>query len=287
MIGKTKKKILILGSEGQIGASLETHLKKKYIVTGIDILNHKSEDLRSKNSKIGLLIKNTDFVFFLAFDVGGSRYMDKYQNSYQFIMNNIQIMENVFGLLKKNNKKFIFATSQMSNMLFSSYGILKKIGENLTSSLNGLCVRFWNVYGYETDLEKSHVITDFILKILKHKKINMLTDGEEERDFLFIDDCCIGLETIMIKYNKIKKDRIVDMSFGKFYKIIKIAKIIEEFLLKKNIKIIIIKNIKKDNIQRNTKNIPNKTITKYWEPTINLKDGIEKLLNFYMSKKSR
>ena len=63
MIGKTKKKILILGSEGQIGASLETHLKKKYIVTGIDILNHKSEDLRSKNSKIGLLIKNTDFVF--------------------------------------------------------------------------------------------------------------------------------------------------------------------------------------------------------------------------------
>ena len=286
MIGKTKK-ILILGSEGQIGTSLETHLKKKYIVTGIDILNHKSEDLRSKNSKIEILIKNTDFVFFLAFDVGVSRYMDKYQNSYKFIMNNIQIMENVFGLLKKNNKKFIFATSQMSNMLFSSYGILKKIGENLTSSLNGLSVRFWNVYGYETDLEKSHVITDFILKILKHKKIKMLTDGEEERDFLFIDDCCIGLETIMIKYNKIKKDRIVDMSFGKFSKIIKIAKIIKKFLLKKNIKIKIIKNIKKDNVQRNTKNIPNKAIKKYWKPTINLEDGIEKLLNFYLSKKSR
>ena len=287
MIGKSKKKILILGSEGQIGTSLETHLKKKYIVTGIDILNHKNEDLRSKNSKIETLIKNTDFVFFLAFDVGGSRYMDKYQNSYQFIMNNIQIMENVFGLLKKNNKKFIFATSQMSNMLFSSYGILKKIGENLTSSLNGLCVRFWNVYGYETDLEKSHVITDFILKSLKNKKINMLTDGEEERDFLFIDDCCIGLETIMIKYNKIKKNRIVDMSYGKFSKIIKIAKIIEKYLLKKNIKIKIIKNKKKDNVQRNTKNIPNKAIKKYWKPTINLEDGIEKLLNFYLSKKSR
>ena len=52
----------------------------------------------------------------------------------------------------------------MSNMSFSSYGILKKIGENLTSSLGGLNVRFWNVYGYETDFEKSHVITDFILK---------------------------------------------------------------------------------------------------------------------------
>ena len=103
-------------------------------------------------------------------------------------MNNVQIMANTFSILKKNKKKFIFATSQMSNMLFSSYGILKKIGENLTSSLGGLNVRFWNVYGYETDLEKSHVITDFILKSLKTNKINMLTDGiisqKENKRFL-------------------------------------------------------------------------------------------------------
>ena len=130
MIGKSKKKILILGSRGQIGSSLEVYLKKKYNVEGVDILNGKNEDLRSNSNKIQSLIKNTDFVFFLAFDVGGSRYMDKYQNSYVFIMNNVQIMANTFSILKKNKKKFIFATSQMSNMLFSSYGILKKIGEN-------------------------------------------------------------------------------------------------------------------------------------------------------------
>ena len=76
------------------------------------------------------------------------------------------------------------------------------------------------------------MITDFILKSLKTNKINMLTDGNEERDFLFIDDCCVGLEKIMIKYNKINKNEIIDMSYGKFSKIIKIAQIIKNFFKK-------------------------------------------------------
>ena len=138
---------------------------------------------------------------------------------------------------------------------------------------------------HETDLEKSHVITDFILKSLKTNKINMLTDGNEERDFLFIDDCCAGLEKIMIKYNYINKKDIIDMSFGKFSKIIKIAQIIKKILLKKNIYVEILKNKKKDNVQRNTKNIPNKRINKYWNPKINLEEGIDKLISFYMSQK--
>ena len=58
-------------------------------------------------------------------------------------------MSNTFNLLKKYNKKFIFASSQMSNMDFSSYGVLKKIGEDITKSLNCLYVKFWNVYGIE------------------------------------------------------------------------------------------------------------------------------------------
>ena len=39
------------------------------------------------------------------------------------MINNLLIMSNVFSLLKKHNRKFIFASSQMSNMDFSPYGI--------------------------------------------------------------------------------------------------------------------------------------------------------------------
>ena len=99
-------------------------------------------------------MKQADFVFFLAFDVGGSRYLKKYQHTFDFINNNTRLMANVFGLLEKYNKRFVFASSQMSNMSYSPYGVMKRVGELYTTSLKGLTVKFWNVYGIEKDMDK-------------------------------------------------------------------------------------------------------------------------------------
>ena len=63
-------------------------------------------------------------------------------------------MANVFGLLEKYNKRFVFASSQMSNMSYSPYGVMKRVGELYTTSLKGLTVKFWNVYGIEKDMDK-------------------------------------------------------------------------------------------------------------------------------------
>ena len=43
-----KKNVLILGSEGQIGSALKDYLSKKFKVSGYDIANNSSEDLRKK-----------------------------------------------------------------------------------------------------------------------------------------------------------------------------------------------------------------------------------------------
>ena len=128
-------------------------------------------------------IRNTDFVFFLAFDVGGSHYLKKYQHTFGFIDNNARMMANVFGYLSEFNKPFIFASSQMSSMSYSPYGVMKRVGELYTKSLNGLIVKFWNVFGIENDMEKAHVITDFIAKGFETGTIDMMTDGTEEREF--------------------------------------------------------------------------------------------------------
>tara|TARA_B100001250_G_scaffold413184_1_gene446489 strand:+ start:5996 stop:6352 length:357 start_codon:yes stop_codon:yes gene_type:complete len=116
------------------------------------------------------LVKNSNYIFFLAFDVGGSRYLNKYQNTFQFINNNLKIMTNTFEVLNKYKRKFLFVSSQMSNMLYSNYGILKLIGEKVSKTLNGNYIKLWNVYGIEQDLKKSHVITDFIRMATKKKK---------------------------------------------------------------------------------------------------------------------
>ena len=79
-----KKKILILGSEGQIGGHLVDYLKikKRFEIIKFDLVLGKKFDLRNFNNKLlKKYIQQSDFVFFLAFDVGGSRCLKKYQRS--------------------------------------------------------------------------------------------------------------------------------------------------------------------------------------------------------------
>ncbi len=54
-------------------------------------------------------------------------------------------MNNTFDLIKNYNKPFIFASSQMAEMGYSSYGMLKSLGEKITHDLGGLVVKFWKV----------------------------------------------------------------------------------------------------------------------------------------------
>jgi hypothetical protein len=42
----------------------------------------------------------------------------------------------------------------MAEMSYSSYGMLKALGEKITRDLGGLVVKFWNVYGLRTDPKK-------------------------------------------------------------------------------------------------------------------------------------
>ena len=240
--------------------------------------------MRNFNNKLlKKYIQQSDFVFFLAFDVGGSRYLKKYQRSYDFLINNILIMGNVFKLLKDSRKKFLFASSQMSNMDFSPYGTLKRLGEDITKSINGVYVKFWNVYGIEKQLDKSHVITDFILMALEKKKIDMLTNGKETREFLYADDCSAGLFKIMNKFDyfkKIKKE--LHLTTTKKTKVIDIAKIVKKILKKKNIDIRINRAIFKDDVQKNKSNEANKFLFNFWKPKYTIESGIEKTLKYYM-----
>ncbi len=283
-----KKKILILGSSGQIGSHLKEFLdkKKKFQIISFDIVMGKSYDLRNfENTKLEKYIKDSDFVYFLAFDVGGSRYLKKYQNTFNFMINNLLIMGNVFKLLKKHNKKFIFASSQMSNMDFSPYGTLKRLGEEITKSLNCLYVKFWNVYGIEKDLQKAHVVTDFILMALKRKQIKMLTSGQEKREFLYADDCSEGLFQMMNKFNYFVKQGVeLHLTTAKKTKIIDVAKIIKRILKTRGITIRIFPSKKRDNLQKSVNNLSNNFFLRHWKPKYSTKLGIEKIINYHLAK---
>ena len=137
-------RVTILGSSGQIGSYLSKYLSKKgCIVREFDVLNGEHQDMTHiPNTYLRNAIMESDFVFFLAFDVGGSHYLKKYQHTFKFINNNTRIMANVFGYLEDYQVPFVFASSQMSNMGYSPYGVMKRVGELYTRSLNGSIVKF-------------------------------------------------------------------------------------------------------------------------------------------------
>ena len=272
-------RVTVLGSSGQIGAYLSEYLSKKgHIVREFDVINGSHQDMTHiPNTYLRNAIMESDFVFFLAFDVGGSRYLKKYQHTFDFVNNNTRLMANAFGLLEQYEKPFVFASSQMSNMSYSPYGTLKRVGELYTESLGGLIVKFWNVYGIEKDHDKAHVITDFIRKGFEEGDFEMMTDGEEVRQFLYAEDCCEGLEAVMKNYDEFYSDDPLHITNFDYTSIREVAIIIEnEFkLIGKPINII--PGEASDSVQLDKRNEADRFIEQYWSPKTDLETGIAKV----------
>tara|TARA_A100001234_G_scaffold178612_1_gene160774 strand:+ start:213 stop:1061 length:849 start_codon:yes stop_codon:yes gene_type:complete len=272
-------KIAVLGSSGQIGAYLSEYLSRKgHIVREFDVVNGSHQDMTHiPNTYLRNAIMESDFVFFLAFDVGGSRYLKKYQHTFDFVNNNTRLMANAFGLLEQYSKPFIFASSQMSNMSYSPYGTLKRLGELYTESLGGLVVKFWNVYGIEKDHDKAHVITDFIRKGFEDGDFEMLTDGEEVRQFLYAEDCCEGLESVMKNYDKFNTNDPLHITNFDYTTIREVAIIIENEFKLIGRTVNIIPGKASDSVQLDKRNEADPFIKKYWTPKTDLETGISKV----------
>ena len=276
--GKSRK-ILVLGSGGQVGAYLTEYLRCVDVeVMEFDITNGPDQDMTViPNGELEAKIYMADFVYFLAFDVGGSHYLKKYQHTFNFIDNNTRLMANAFGLIEKYKKPFVFASSQMSNMSYSPYGVLKRVGELYTKSLGGLIVKFWNVYGIEKDMNKAHVITDFIRKGFETGVIDMMTDGTEAREFLYAEDCCEALETVMDEYDNLSCDDELHITTGVYTTVLEIASEIKSLFSSIGKEITITPAQSKDEVQKDARNEPDPYIKEFWQPTTSVKEGLKKV----------
>jgi len=228
-----------------------------------DILISRDHDLAKAStlSALSSAIDKSDFIFFLAYDVGGSKYISN--PTLEFMNNNSRIMLNTFPLLER--KQFIFASSTMSNMNIA-YGALKMVGEHYTKILGGVVARFWNVYGPQETGLKAHAITDFIESFIKTGTVQLRTDGSEQRQFLHSTDCASCLEAMMLNYENMLP--VVDVSSFQWTTIWDTARLVNE-------------NVVRGMSQGDSHsflNEPDDFILKFWKPSITLKDGIEGLL---------
>lgn len=260
---------LVLGSAGQIGKPLVNYLKSKNEqVIEYDIKDGTQYDLRYRSEQLEDAINRSDFVMFLAYDVGGSKYLEANQSKLQFIENNLAIMSNVFNFLR--NKPFIFASSQMAQFPKLAYGALKNVGAHYARALDGMVVNLYNVYGIETENEKAHVITDFVTQARDNKVIRAKTNGIERRQFLHVDDCVRALYVLSKSYSPSN----YDVTSFKWTSIFEIAMIVSSLFNRIPVHF----TDKFDAV--NCEPIePSEDILKLWSPEISLADGIRMIRN--------
>jgi len=257
---------LVIGSDGFIGTPFCRFLEAKgEKVIRFDIKRGKKEDARTAK----LPLSKVDKVYFLAWDVGGSKYLYVPKLQKNQLDWNLELMKNVFDQVEKAKKPFLFVSSQLSEEVDTVYGVTKRLGEVWTALLGGVCVRVWNAYGYmEGEDIKSHVISDFIYQALKTKKITMMTNGLEWRQFTHITD--LSNAFYMALNGKKPRRPLYDASSYEWVRILDIAQIIAD---KTHAKVIPGSKIGHDPVAS-----PNCGRVPGWLPTIELRDGIHTMI---------
>ena len=199
-----KPTALVLGSAGFLGRSLTTYLRdvKCCNIVHYDIRYGEEQDLRTAR----LDLDNIDQIYFLAWDVGGARYLHDPSTQEAQLEWNTSILANTMPQLKAASIPFLFISSQLSAQR-SAYGLLKLLGEYWAEIAGGSSVRLSNIYGaQEVQNERTHVVGDFITEAVTQGRITMLTDGREERYFLHIIDACRGIVEAMNTQPKTPSD---------------------------------------------------------------------------------
>lgn len=251
--------ILVTGAGGFIGSHLVTYLKNKgYWVRGADLKYPEysttvadefyKTDLRYEYN-CNSVVKNIDWVFNLAADMGGIGYITSYHSN--IVRNNSLINMNMLEAARKNNiYKFLFSSSacvypqylQRSEDVTPlkesdafpadaepGYGWEKLFTELACEyyrkdyGLQTRIVRFHNVYGpegtYDGGKEKAPAAICRKVakaKFRKNKSIVIWGDGKQTRSFMHVDDCVEGIHRLMLSdyYNPLNlgTDRLISIN---------------------------------------------------------------------------
>jgi len=281
-------KALVTGGCGFIGYALTKELLLKgYNVDVIDNLSIGDEakevvtlganflggDVRAMGN---IPLKNYKYIFHLA---ALSRIQPSFKNPHLTFISNVEGTRQVVDYALKTKSKLIYSgsSSKHHNPELSPYAMSKHMGEEWIKmckrayELNTEIVRFYNVYG-PGELVDSHmaaVIGLWRSAISKGEPIKIHGDGEQRRDFTYIDDIIDGL--IRIAESDEQHDDAWELGTGKNYSINEVARMFKA-------KVVHLPDVKGN--YRETIRINNDAIERLgWQPTDQLEQYIKNLQN--------
>ena len=203
---------LVTGGAGFVGTNLiKRLLKDGHRVVSLDNYSTGKKENEQKGCQyFDVDLSDTkEYTFFMdkpdvIFHIAAlARIQPSLKNPYKSIFNNFVSSLNVFEYARQNNTKVVYAgSSTFHHGLYSSpYAWSKYSGEELCKlyssvyDLSTAICRFYNVYGpYQLeDGEYSTVLGIFEKQYREGKPFTITADGEQRRDFTYIDDIVDGL----------------------------------------------------------------------------------------------
>ena len=205
-------RMLVTGGAGFVGANLiKRLLKDGHEVVSVDNYSTGKRENHQEGCQYhdfdlsyGFKYKVFDDEYDVIFHMAAlARIQPSIKNPHKTIFNNFVSSLNVFEYARKNNTKVVYAgSSTFHHGLYSSpYAWSKFSGEELCKlyssvyDLSTAICRFYNVYGPH-QLEEgdySTVIGIFEKQYREGKPLTMTANGEQRRDFTYIDDIVDGL----------------------------------------------------------------------------------------------
>ena len=300
-------RILVTGGAGFIGSHLVDRLiKENHKVLVIDNLTTgKKENVNPQADfynldicdfeKIKPLFENIDFVFHLA---AIPRVPVSVEDPIGTSKVNILGTINVFkAAIEAKVKRIIFASSSsvygnqeklpfkedMKPNPISPYALQKLVGEQfakLFTKLYGIPIislRYFNVYGPRIDFNSDYslVIGKFLKQKAEGKPLTIFGDGEQTRDFCYIDDV-VDATIKAMESEKLKGGEVINIGSGKSYSINYLADLIggkKEYLAPR-----------KGDVKHTQADITLAKKLLAWQPKISFEEGLKKVQEWFETK---
>jgi len=311
---KNKEKILVLGADGFIGSNLvKSLLADGHIVRAFDLFkdgqSRNLDDVRSKieifpgnflnKDDLSRALYDIDYVFhFISLTTPGSSMNDPLIDVDTNIRGTIILLEEcvnrkikkiIFsssgGSIYGNQKKDLFTEEDCTEPI-SPYAISKLAIEKyleyfrLHKGLEYIILRYANPYGIGQNIVGSQGIIPIFLNLIRQgRQVTVFGDGENIRDYVYIDD---AIEITKRIFNKNTNHRIYNVGSGKGVSINEVINILENIVKEK---ISIERQPARDiDVQKIVLN--NERISKevQFKPVVNLQDGIAKTWNWLNDK---
>lgn len=210
--------ILITGYKGFIGNNLFKRLNKQHSIIGID-LKDGNDVLNKEYIKSVFNSNNIDVIIHLA-AIAGVRY--SVEHSEEVLTNNIIGFDILAkAAIEHRVKHFIYASSSSvygdDGTQKSPYAVSKKTNELQAAMYSNLSdmkfsgLRFFTVYG--EGIREDLAISKFIKALKANAPIHVYGDGNQSRDFTYVDDICEAIKLIL-KSDKEWKNEVFDVGYG-------------------------------------------------------------------------